>query len=178
VFLFLFAASTFVFAVPPYLSYSGRVFQNGKLFTGAQPMTFKIYDSATAGILLWSTNNANVQVNAGIYDIDLGPLNADVFSNGNSVYLETTVGSETLLPRNKVNSEIFAQQAGGLSSNGVTINAGSGMVVVNGNMKVNAGVNIGFITTTDAQAMGPGALRWNAGVTPNQIEVWDGGGWQ
>jgi len=109
--------SAAVWAVPQYLSYSGRLLQQGRLATGAKVMTWKIYDAPSGGTLLWSTANVTTSVYNGIYGVDLGPIDSNLFSNGNSVYLETTVGAETLLPRTKINSVVYALQAGGLADN-------------------------------------------------------------
>jgi hypothetical protein len=144
-------------AVPQYMSYSARLVQNGKLPNGTRQFTFRMYDQqAPGGTLLWVTGNptqVTVPIYNGVYDIDLGPLDPSVFANGNSVYLETTVGTETLLPRTKLNSMIFAMQAGGLAHNGasVSLNA-SGGIIVNAKNAANALVvssngNVGIGTT-------------------------------
>jgi hypothetical protein len=122
--------ATSLFAVPQYMSYSARLTQNGRLANGNKTMTFKIYDAQAPGGTVLFSQSGTVTVFNGIYSVDVGPMNADVFSNGNPVYIETTVGNETLLPRTKINSNLFAMQAGGLTApNGITINAGSGSVM-------------------------------------------------
>jgi hypothetical protein len=171
--------SSFAFAVPQTISYSGRLLQNGKLANGNKTMTFRIWTLASGGVTL-SEQTATLPVYNGIYSVDLGLIDPNLFSSGASVYLETTVGGETLLPRTKLNSNIFAMQSGGLSADtGVTINAGSGNIIASANLFTNtSGMMIGNIATSNIPAGVVGVLRWNANATPSpQLELWDGTGW-
>ncbi|MFA5928333.1 MAG: hypothetical protein WC838_03420, partial [Candidatus Margulisiibacteriota bacterium] len=97
-------------AVPNQLTYSGRLLQNGALVNAALIMTFKIWNDPTAGSMLWSTSNINVDVNQGIYSITLDQVSPNVFS-GDNAYLEVMIGAETLAPRTRINSVGYALQA-------------------------------------------------------------------
>ncbi|MFA5928716.1 MAG: hypothetical protein WC838_05420 [Candidatus Margulisiibacteriota bacterium] len=105
------------YAVPVQLDASGRILQNGALVNEPLTMTFKLWDAATTGNLLWSTNNISVEVYHGSYSIVLAPVSPNVLS-GDNTWLEMTIGVETLVPRTKITSVAYAMQAGGLSAGG------------------------------------------------------------
>ncbi|MFA5928692.1 MAG: hypothetical protein WC838_05295, partial [Candidatus Margulisiibacteriota bacterium] len=119
VILVLAILSVAALAVPNQLTYSGRLLQNGALVNQTLPMTFYIYPVLTGGAAVWqSTADISVDVNQGIYSINLEQITPNVFS-GDDRYLEVKVGSEILAPRTKINSVGYALQAGGLSNGGV-----------------------------------------------------------
>ena len=95
-----------------------------------------------------------------------------MFVGNDSIYLESIIAGETLLPRTRMGATAYALQAGGLEHNGasVSLNANGG-VVISANVLVTNGLTIGMETTTNAVQ---GTLRWNS---PN-MEVYDGGQWQ
>jgi hypothetical protein len=147
--------------------------KNGILINTPQAVTINLYTAPTgSGTLFWTTANTNVPFNSGIYNYDLGPLDPSVFAGNDSIYLESIIAGETLLPRTTVQSTAYALQAGGLEHNGasVSLNAAGG-VVISANMWITNGLTIGMETTANAVS---GTLRWNS---PN-VEIYDGNQWQ
>jgi hypothetical protein len=116
--LAIYVLSLSALAVPNQLTYSGRLLQNGALVNAALTMTFKIWNDLTAGTLLWSTSNVNVDVNQGIYSVALDQVSPNVFT-ADSAYLEVIIDPagtpETLAPRTRINSVGYALQAGSLT---------------------------------------------------------------
>jgi hypothetical protein len=173
----------FLFAVPNYIPYSGRIVQSGRLINGTRPMDFGIYNAATNGTAVWSTASVSVQFNQGIYNVDIGPIDPSVLAS-DTLYLQVTINNEGLMPRTHLTSTPFALQAGGLyGANGVTINAGSGWAVISANYTKSAGgLIIGNIATANLPNAGAGVsgvLRWNPVAVPTaQLEVWNGSSWR
>jgi len=107
-------------AVPGLINYQGKLLQNGVPLTTVTPvsMTFKIFieETDTGGSPIWMEYQ-DVDVVDGIYTVKLGvgtgtPLDSSLFEDsGRDYWLEVTVGTETLLPRQRLTSVIFALQA-------------------------------------------------------------------
>ena len=105
-------------AVPGLINYQGKLLENVVPLTTATPvsMTFKIFieETDTGGSPLWMEYQ-DVDVVDGIYSVKLGaatPLDSTLFEDpGRDYWLEVTVGTETLLPRQRLTSVIFALQA-------------------------------------------------------------------
>lgn len=80
---------------------------------GSYSLTFKVYDAATAGTVLWTETQAAVQVTQGLYSVTLGSvttLGATLF-NGNR-WIGVTVGTGTeMTPRTRISSVPFALNA-------------------------------------------------------------------
>jgi len=176
---------TVVQAVPSGITYQGKLQQNGQAVGGTLSMTFKVYNDPTstaASALLWSTTNASVSVQDGIYSVPLGddnnPLGPGVFS-GDSVYIELTVSGDVLSPRTRVYSSGYALQAAGLSSTGVvSINAGSTeriVVLANGNVGIarpDPQYTLDVSGTVNATAVSANTFSLNG----DQITSWPAGG--
>jgi hypothetical protein len=159
--------ATSVFAVPQYINYSGRVVKNGILINTPQVITINLYTQALGGAAFWTTVNPSIPFYNGIYNYDFGPIDPSVLLGKDTVYLQTEIGGEILLPRTKTQSGAFALQAGGLSHDGITINAGTGMTTVVGTLNATkfigdgsalSGLPISGLTTANAD------LRY---VSPN-----------
>jgi len=86
------------------ISYQGRLTDaNGNpLADGAYTMQFQLYDARSGGAMLWDSGSQNVQVYDGLFNVELG-VDASHF-NGQSLWLETKVGAETLSPRQELES--------------------------------------------------------------------------
>ena len=107
------AASSFA-AVPQSMNFQGRLADSGgNPITGTKSIVFSIFDSATAGTMLW-TETQSVTVTSGIYSVGLGavtPLPGSVFS-GQDRWLQLTVGTDSAMtPRLKLYSVPYAVNA-------------------------------------------------------------------
>lgn len=114
-----------VWAVPRIINYQGKLTnQNGVSLDGFYMMEFYLYNVESGGIHLWNEQQ-NVKIANGIYDVQLGKTStfpSDLFDNEN-LYLEvkifsTTIGWETLSPRQTLTSTPFAIKAGYASTAG------------------------------------------------------------
>ncbi|MFH1428282.1 MAG: hypothetical protein ABIH39_00905 [Candidatus Margulisiibacteriota bacterium] len=102
------------FGVPNTIQYKGRLMENGVLVDGIKTFHFGIYETFAEGSPIWTTNNVEINVIQGIYSVELGPIAPGVLV-GDLAYLQITVGTETLLPRMKINSVGYALQAGAVT---------------------------------------------------------------
>lgn len=97
-------------SVPGLISYQGRLTDSGGApVNGTVAMTFSLWDGATQ---VWSESQA-VGVDYGIYSVLLGdsvPLPEAVFADP-SLFLEVTVGGETMSPRTPLTSVAYAMEA-------------------------------------------------------------------
>ncbi|MDD2890236.1 MAG: hypothetical protein PHE49_06315 [bacterium] len=85
----------------------------GAGITGTIEMIFRLYSEATGGKELWSEKQSNVEVDKGLFNAVLGsvkPIPADIFT-GASLWLETQVGDDILVPRKKLASVGYAIKA-------------------------------------------------------------------
>ena len=150
-------------AVPLQLTQQGRlVDSSGAAVTGLHTLTFRIYDTATAGSTLWS-ESLTVQFNNGYYATVLG-TNNDLDSDTLSLYplyLEIQLDSNAAMsPRQSINSAPYAQIAGVAESlEGGTVDATN--ISVNGTQVISSsGVWTGQPVTpqwSDIQSM-PGGF--------------------
>lgn len=98
-------------AVPWLINYQGDLVEKttDEPLVGTFAMTFRIYDAASAGTMLWEETQS-VDVQYGIYSVHLGsdtPLSASIFSSDDR-WLEVWVDGEQLLPRQRITSVAFA----------------------------------------------------------------------
>lgn len=96
--------------VPQVLNFQGRISESGALVNGSRTMTFKIFDAASAGNLLFSESRS-VIVSTGAFnvlvgDVTTGGIPLSVFDGGDR-YIEVQVGAQTL-PRQRVVSVGYA----------------------------------------------------------------------
>jgi hypothetical protein len=92
------------------VNYQGRLTDPvGTAVSDTVDMTFLLFDGETGGTALWSESHL-VAVDTGIYSVLLGgntaiPLSALLSPD---LYLEVSVDSETLIPRQKVTATLFS----------------------------------------------------------------------
>ena len=145
------ASTAYSQEVPPYLASQGRIFDDlNKPLSGAQEVTFVIYDSdAVDGAVLWS-ETLTVNLSNGYYSATLGQtvaLNPAIF-DGSTRYIGITVGdpttSEELTPRLEVTSVAYAVKAsvaenatGALTPESISLNGGG--TTLNADGSINAG---------------------------------------
>jgi|GEM_PF-3736052 len=110
----LFLAS-FAYAAPSkVIPIQGKLTQpSGVPYNGQYSMTFKIFDVATSGTLLYTETLSNIPVSAGLFSIVLGenPSNPLTPAFDKDYYIEITIGSETLQPRQRLLSSPYAISA-------------------------------------------------------------------
>ena len=110
---------------PQMFRYQGRILDNDALVSGNLDFSFKLYDSPTGGSPLYE-DTATIMVVDGLYSTMIGD---DTTSGGDlgdalnnpAVYLEITVGGETLTPRERIVSVPYAMN--GLPSGSVVLSA-------------------------------------------------------
>ncbi|MGB9561304.1 MAG: hypothetical protein ACPL6C_00680 [bacterium] len=106
---------TFLFlgAVPLILNYQGKLTTpTGLAITDTLSMTFWLYDTATGGTPIWHEVHDTVVVSQGLFSVILGertPLNTLQFNK--QYWLEVQIGSETVLPRERLTSMPYAIRA-------------------------------------------------------------------
>jgi hypothetical protein len=88
-------------------TYQGFLRQGGAPLTNpSQQMTFRIYDALTGGTLLWNSGVLTVNVNNGLFTVQLNAP-ASVWT-GAERFLEIQVGATTLSPRVRLNPTPYA----------------------------------------------------------------------
>lgn len=115
------------------INYQARLLDSfGRRVTGTVDLSFKIYDAATDGNLLWSETQSDVTVQDGVYAVILGaqnPIAASVFSQ-NDIYLELGINGETLAPRQQITAAAYALVARTIMGSNIYENQTSGYVGV------------------------------------------------
>ncbi len=105
-------------AVPAFINYQGKILENGVPLTTDTPvsMTFKIFieETDTGGSPIWEETQ-DVKVVDGICSVQLGtvtPIDQSLFEDSQCDYwLEITIEGETLAPRQRLTSVVFALHA-------------------------------------------------------------------
>jgi hypothetical protein len=83
------------------INYQGRLTNpSGVPLDGTFPMRFQLYDDATAGSLLWDSGTFSVDVNEGLFSVDLAvdPYHFD----GQGLWLRIYVNGDWLTPRQEL----------------------------------------------------------------------------
>src|SRR3989338_4423046 len=144
-------------AVPTLMNYQGRLMG----VTGTHDMTFKIYDSATGGTLLWTEIQRSVNVDElGVFNVLLGneiALTPAVFS-ADSRWLGVSIDSEAeRTPRLRITSVAYAMRAAtaeslaGAGAESFVLKSGdtmSGTLEVGGVVTIESGGNIRTVNLT------------------------------
>jgi hypothetical protein len=99
--------------VPHLINYQGRLTdKEGKpVADGAYQITFRIYDAATAGNLLWEETNPNVLIQKGIFSVLLGSVTNLNLAFDKPYFLEIKVSDEVMSPRQLIASAGYAIRA-------------------------------------------------------------------
>ncbi|MBI5242679.1 MAG: hypothetical protein HY922_03215, partial [Elusimicrobia bacterium] len=94
-------------SVPSGINYQGRLIDNGFPVSGVRNMTFRLYDAALGGNLLWTSNVQSVTVSQGIFGTTLA-ISTSALAGTSQRYLEVQVEGTTLIPREPLNSVPYA----------------------------------------------------------------------
>jgi hypothetical protein len=101
-------------SVPDQLNYQGYLADasDSIAITADLAMTFRLFDSETKGVELWSETHSAVEVNNGLFQVQLGSftLFPDWLFDGSDMWLQTEVGSEILTPRKPLVSVAYSQR--------------------------------------------------------------------
>lgn len=95
-------------AVPERITYQGNLRESGILVTGSRSMTFRLYDAATGGTLLWTSPATPVSISTGVFRAVLEPAGVNW---ENARWLEVAVAGTVLSPREELTSAPFAANA-------------------------------------------------------------------
>ncbi len=88
-------------AVSSGISYQGRLTApDGAPLTGTYTMRFTVYDAAEAGTALWDSGNLDIDVEKGLFNVQLD-VNPDIV-NGQALWLSIIIGGQTLSPRQEI----------------------------------------------------------------------------
>jgi hypothetical protein len=97
------------------LSFQGRLeTAGGTPITSATNLTFKLYDAASSGTQLYSSGTCSITPDAdGVFSTQIGgtcgsAIAATVFTENPNVYLEVTVVSDVLTPRQQIATVAYA----------------------------------------------------------------------
>jgi len=100
--------------VPRTVAFQARLLDVlGNPVPGPVALSFALFGSETGGTALWTETQPAVPVLDGVYDVALGsvePIPTQVLERG-SLWLEVTVGGETLAPRTRLHAAPFALRA-------------------------------------------------------------------
>lgn len=100
-------------AVPDAMRVQGTLLtSSGSPANGTYELTFSLWDAASGGAQQWSTTKAGVVVQGGVFEVELTSVPATPFRTLSALWLETRVGTETPLPRQRLDSSAFAFRAG------------------------------------------------------------------
>lgn len=99
-------------AVPHLINYQGRLTDStGTPLNGSYALTFRIYDSETAGGMLWEETHTGVVIQKGIFSVLLGSVTNLNLAFDKPYFLEIKVGSEVMSPRQRITTSAYAFMA-------------------------------------------------------------------
>jgi hypothetical protein len=100
-------------AIPSTINYQGLLEEDGTPVEGSKSVTFRIYDAASGGSLLWEETQT-VSFDTGVFSVLLGstqPIEASVFDGGRRWISVSVAGGSELLPRGEIVSVGYAYHA-------------------------------------------------------------------
>ncbi len=105
-------------SAPTNITYQGYIAENGTPASGTYSMAFALYNSLDGGTAIASLPESSVAVNGGLFSVEL-TFDSSVWDT-DVLYLQVTINSEEMKPRQKITSVPFAIQAGSVDWNGIT----------------------------------------------------------
>ncbi len=128
--------------IPKLINYQAKLTDgDGVALNGDYDITFKVYDEETGGTPLWTEAHTGVTVTNGLFDVQLGTITDLDLSFADTYWVEITIGTETLTPREMLSTvpyafrALVAESAGGVQDVGVEMTTLS---------------DFNYITSTDA----------------------------
>ncbi len=108
--LLFFFASKLSSEIPVKFIYQGNLREKGILVNGTRQMQFKIYDSTSSTTALWVSPVVDVSISTGVFRVVIEPsIPRDVLNR--VLYLEITVNSQTLSPREQILPSVYTLNA-------------------------------------------------------------------
>ena len=101
-------------AVPPLMNYQGHLSDSNGPLDGTFPMDFALFAAPTGGSPLWTESYPSITVTAGVFTVLLGeatPLPFGSILSGETLWIETVVNGNILLPRRPIVSVAYAGRA-------------------------------------------------------------------
>ena len=95
-----------------FINFQGKLEEGGRAFTGTKKFQFAIYDDPQMGNLLWrSQEYASIQIENGLFNVLVGPLDHTVFESNDNAYLQVIIDGQPLAPRQGLNAVAYAFRA-------------------------------------------------------------------
>jgi len=109
----LILVATILFAdIPQAMNYQGKLTDPaGVAVEGETEIIFRIYDVVTGGTALWTETHPAVDVEKGLFDVQLGSITPFNLPFNEGYYVELEVEGEVLAPRQALNSVGYAFRA-------------------------------------------------------------------
>lgn len=114
--LFFTFSSVLLAEAPNEIRYNGRLKSYQTPVNGSMNMVFKLYEQESGGNSIWTSNTVNIAISSGIFTYTLKPTGIDWKKK--DIWLELTVGTNIMSPREKLMSQPYALHATN-ASNGV-----------------------------------------------------------
>lgn len=164
-------------SVPTKLAFTARLVDNGTPVSGNRDFVFKLFPTIVGGSEVWLETRSAVAVADGQVNLELGastPL-TDTLFDGQTFYLEVSIGGTTLSPRTPVLSVPYALRSnvasrlGALTEPDIQKRVGTSCVAGSAIRGINADGTVtcqaAAITVTDAGIVGITGVYGGAGLT-------------
>ncbi len=111
--LLLFTSVTASAQVPKLIRYQGTLVDaNNVPLEGTYALTFRVYDAASVGSVLWSETQSAVPVSRGVFNVLLGQVTSLTLAFDKDYWLTTQVGTDAeMTPRQRLTSVPYAYRA-------------------------------------------------------------------
>ncbi|MFH1725285.1 MAG: hypothetical protein ABII00_11790 [Elusimicrobiota bacterium] len=109
-------------AAPMRINFQGRLEESGEPASGIKSFVFKMYDAASGGTLVWTSETHNILVTEGLFSVVLETGTPAHLSTGTFAgprFMEIAVDAVTLSPAEEIVSAPFALVSQALSSDAV-----------------------------------------------------------